>query len=109
MRYQPHPLRIQLRRTKGWRKPEGAIVVSRPSKWGNPMWAGIFAGYTTEDAVRDFRRWLNGDNSYRSLGNPPSLEEITRELRGKQLACWCPLDKPCHADVLAEIANWESL
>lgn len=31
------PQRIQLRRTKGWRKPEGAIVVARPSKWGNPF------------------------------------------------------------------------
>jgi hypothetical protein len=31
------PERIQLRRVKGWRKPEGAIVVSRPSKWGNPF------------------------------------------------------------------------
>lgn len=27
------------------------------------------------------------------------------ELRGKDLACFCPLDKPCHADVLIEIAN----
>lgn len=27
------------------------------------------------------------------------------ELRGKDLACWCPLDQPCHADVLLEIAN----
>ena len=27
------------------------------------------------------------------------------ELRGKNLACWCPLDQPCHADVLLEIAN----
>ena len=31
------PERIQLRRTKDWRKPEGAIVVSRPSRWGNPF------------------------------------------------------------------------
>lgn len=28
-----------------------------------------------------------------------------RELRGKDLACWCPLDQPCHADVLLELAN----
>lgn len=34
------PRRIQLRRTKGWRKPEGAIVVARPSKWGNPFRVG---------------------------------------------------------------------
>lgn len=31
------PQRIQLKRTPGWRKPEGVIVVSRPSKWGNPF------------------------------------------------------------------------
>jgi hypothetical protein len=27
------------------------------------------------------------------------------ELRGKNLACWCPLDQPCHAEVLLELAN----
>jgi len=32
-------------------------------------------------------------------------EEIKRELRGKDLMCWCRLDHPCHADVLLEIAN----
>jgi len=33
------------------------------------------------------------------------------ELRGKDLACWCPLDKPCHADVLLRLANkaWSGL
>lgn len=31
------PRRIQLRRTKGWRKPEGAVSVARPTKWGNPF------------------------------------------------------------------------
>jgi hypothetical protein len=29
------------------------------------------------------------------------------KLRGKNLACWCPLDQPCHADVLLELANQE--
>lgn len=29
------------------------------------------------------------------------------DLRGKNLACWCPLDQPCHADVLLDIANKE--
>jgi len=33
------------------------------------------------------------------------LRNMLPELRGKDLACWCPLDKPCHADVLLEIAN----
>ena len=36
---------------------------------------------------------------------PPSLDRIRSELRGKNLACWCPLDQPCHADVLLELAN----
>jgi hypothetical protein len=30
------PKRIQRRRTKGWRMPEGAIYVGRPTRWGNP-------------------------------------------------------------------------
>ncbi len=30
------PRRIQLRRTKGWRKPPGAVVIPRPTRWGNP-------------------------------------------------------------------------
>jgi hypothetical protein len=34
----------------------------------------------------------------------PSADEI-RELAGRDLACWCPLDQPCHADVLLELAN----
>lgn len=36
---------------------------------------------------------------------PPSLDEIRQSLAGKNLACWCPLDQPCHADVLLELAN----
>lgn len=35
----------------------------------------------------------------------PVLIEAVRKLRGHNLACWCPLDQPCHADVLLEIAN----
>lgn len=35
---------------------------------------------------------------------PPSADDIA-ELRGHDLACWCALDAPCHADVLLEIAN----
>ncbi|NUO35598.1 MAG: DUF4326 domain-containing protein [Dermatophilaceae bacterium] len=34
-----------------------------------------------------------------------SFREAVETLRGKDLACWCPLDQPCHADVLLEVAN----
>lgn len=92
------PERIQLRRTKGWRKPDGAIVVSRPSKWGNP-----FTGSSRADAVamfEDYLRRMPQQDTGRTV-----FEEIRRQLRGKDLCCWCPLDQPCHADVLLEIAN----
>jgi hypothetical protein len=48
-------------------------------------------------AVDAYRRWAKGHDE---------LEyQVRQVLRGKDLACWCPLDQPCHADVLLEIAN----
>jgi hypothetical protein len=93
------PERIQLHRTKGWRKPEGAIVVARPSRWGNP--------YRVSDAppghpdpqvwaVEQFRLWAT---------TGLDVDDIRASLRGHDLACWCPADRPCHGDVLVEIAN----
>lgn len=92
------PQRIQLRRTKGWRKPEGAIVVSRPSKWGNPFKAGAYV--TTDQIVERYRAGVD-----RHWPGFPTADEIREHLAGHDLACWCPLDQPCHADVLLEIAN----
>lgn len=94
------PERIQLRRTKGWRKPEGAVVVSRPSKWGNPFRIGQDVE-TAEEAVWRYRAWLNGPSTEAWL-----LRQIIKEdLGDRDLCCWCPLDQPCHADVLLELAN----
>lgn len=93
--YKPHPLRFQLRRTKGYKKPEGGVVVSRPSQWGNPYKASECAGGAA-GAVEAFRTLMT---------HPDNQAKIRRELKGKQLGCWCRLDQPCHADVLAEIAN----
>lgn len=99
------PKRIQRRRTKGWRMPEGAIYVGRPTRWGNPFdWrkcspdAGprAWARGAAVDLFRDhLRRQLRRDAS----------REMLAELRGHDLVCWCPLDQPCHADVLIELAN----
>lgn len=96
------PKRIQRRRTKGWKMPEGAVYVGRPTKWGNPFRVGGgFPKYplTAEAAVTYFLSHLE-HGCFRV-----SIAEVIRELRGKDLACWCPLDKPCHADVLLELAN----
>lgn len=92
------PVRVQLLRTKGWRKPENTVVVSRPSKWGNPF-AGESNSVDRAYVTGLFRDYLN---------LPEKAEFVTKikkELRGKNLACWCPLGQPCHADVLLEIAN----
>lgn len=39
------------------------------------------------------------------VGPPPTIDAIRAELRGKNLACFCALDRPCHADVLLKLAN----
>lgn len=60
---------------------------------------------TRAQVVELFRRAVLTDTGrYR---NTPSVAEIRAELRGRDLACWCPLDQPCHADVLLAIANGE--
>jgi hypothetical protein len=93
------PKRIQRRRTKGWRMPEGAIYVGRSTNWGNPY--VVSAQQSADEAVQMYRRlWeehLTNDEGAR--------ERLIRKLRGKDLVCWCPLDQPCHADVLLELAN----
>lgn len=58
-----------------------------------------------EIAVEYFRLAIHPAASKDSLTAYPLWAEIQAELRGKDLACWCPLDQPCHADVLLEIAN----
>lgn len=82
---------------------EGAILVTRPGKWGNPFRVGHEAK-TREEAVRMFRDMLSDDRARAARGYP-SVDQIVKALRGRSLACFCPLDEPCHADVLLEIAN----
>jgi len=153
----PRPYRVQLRRTKGWRKPDNTVVVARPSQWGNPfrvaiqpdscgMWSVTFQTkhsgpywcdeYETHaeavaGAVDFYRDWATKGPDHYLRALMASTGEDTEEvlittrmskrihrsgvmiyvdqlgLRGKNLACWCPLDSPCHADVLLELANRE--
>lgn len=101
------PVRIQRKRTKGFNlqaaSPNGlpVVYVGRPTKWGNPF-SWVVDEYGLVMAVRVFAEY--------ALNEMP--QGYIDELRGKNLACWCPLtDKdgnpvPCHADVLLELANW---
>lgn len=128
-----HPIRVQLRRTKGWRKPPNTVVVARPSKWGNP-WLIKAEGHCSTCSCGSMRFSVIHATDRSSMGtfetkdaripgtgaaywamqgfrrhlwDSPDLLAAISELRGKNLACWCPLDQPCHADVLLDLANRE--
>lgn len=118
------PRRIQRSREKGWRMPPNTVYVGRGSRWGNPWrvmqtrngewWCeipgprgrrGPFGSreIATQAAVDSYRMMIEQPLSGAvQLDFAP--EQIAR-LRGKNLACWCRLDQPCHADVLLELAN----
>jgi hypothetical protein len=98
------PRRIQLKRAKGWRKPIGVVVVSRPSKYGNPFRVGRHLT-TPEAAVVAYREQLVTRGLWRGATLLVNVHDVRRELRGRDLACWCPIGQPCHADVLLEVAN----
>ena len=107
--------------------PEGAIAVTRPGFYGNPFpvgaycrmgdprgrrdWMGMSWSHsligpqpgftlieTREEAVEWYRRWV-------AIWSDGMLARARSALGGHDLACWCPLDAPCHADVLLELAN----
>jgi hypothetical protein len=91
------PRRIRLGRRRGWRKPATAVVVARPSRWGNPFVIG--PDRSRAEAAASYERSLREG----SLGF--TVDDVRRELAGRDLCCWCPLDEPCHADVLLRVAN----
>lgn len=98
------PVRIQLSRKKGWKMPENTVKVDRSTGFGNP-YAGDGSGGDRAYLVDLFRNYC-----FRDAIGDAFRERVRRELRGKNLACWCPLPEPgqpdhCHAAVLLEIAN----
>lgn len=92
------PERIRLSRARGWRKPENAVVVARPTVWGNPFRVGD----TPESRAEAVRRY---EEELLAGRLRVSVEDVRTRLAGKDLACWCSLDGPCHAEVLLRIAN----
>ena len=103
------PRRVQLSRARGWRMPENTVKVDRTTKWGNPFVPGK-TGDVYSGKVK------NGHHAYQLYAsvahdNKQLVAAARAELRGKNLACWCPLPTDpyeqdcCHAAVLLEIAN----
>lgn len=119
------PRRVQMSRQHPWRAeyPE-AVIVARPSRWGNPfdvrtygldlslklfrncalgIWNPSLLEQSQTDAYWDATYQAHTEWMRRVGFNPTEL--IRYDLRGRDLACWCPLDQPCHGDVLLELAN----
>ena len=94
------PRRVVRRRTENWKMPANTVYVGRPSVWGNPFVVGseLIGGekLSAEKSIALYRQYA------REAFNERDLRAC---LRGKNLACWCPLNQPCHADVLLEMAN----
>jgi hypothetical protein len=111
---------IRLQRVPGRRKPANAAYVGRPTRFGNParlVYAdhGLIVQWGTEGGAvgtwpadgLDARR--HATELYAAWINQPEQEPLRALVRnllhGRDLTCWCPLDQPCHADVLLELAN----
>lgn len=110
--------------------PANTVYVGRPTLWGNP-WTVAEMGSVYDvppaerraAAVRAYRRelegwgllsdygWYTSDKAWGAMERriqatgAKDMAEAAILLKGKNLACWCPLDQPCHADVLLELAN----
>ena len=102
--------------------PPNTVYVGRPSRWGNPFVFYEQFGLTREASLALYREAVLGgwsptpvaDWSDNLVWNIYSTSqrfsrhlkgERPHDLRGLNLACWCPLDQPCHADILLELAN----
>lgn len=118
------PCRIQRKRTKGWKMPPNTVSVTRPGKFGNPFkWVDGWIMYFHEG---EWKKWsltdsfssdpyhvyklykmlLKGQLKDNPAGRPlPAIPDNIESLRGKNLACFCPVGQQCHADILIEVAN----
>lgn len=107
--------RVQLKRERGWRMPANTIKVDRTTRFGNPFNAGDFG---QDQAIQLHRLWITGELSdeeirekyapiiaHHLISRRKVVQTSLSELRGKNLACWCSLDEPCHADTLMELAQ----
>lgn len=121
------PKRIQRKRSRGWRMPEGAVIVSRPTKWGNPFKVGgeylspryldpgwidlkhptmvVYPFNETQyriDLVQRTVRCVSREQAilwYRTTRSDWYWRDARKALAGKDLACWCPLPAPGETDV----------
>ena len=108
--------RVQRLRKKGYKTPENTVYVGRPTKWGNPfkvigeknIWFVVeenddpICSFETEKEALDccvemYKEYISHEHNLGIVN--------VFDLKGKNLSCWCPLNKPCHVDALLSILN----
>jgi len=127
------PVRVQLRRTKGWRMPANTLKCDRTTTRGNPFVChrkgapGAHCRRVTPDAtyccLDTYEEWVRSgfeDRPSRCMSIMAGLDgldgypartahvEAVKAARGYNLACWCGLDVDCHCDIQIELANTAS-
>ncbi|GAB4023325.1 DUF4326 domain-containing protein [Spirosoma migulaei] len=124
------PIRVQRKRTKGFKLPAGTVCVTRPGKWSNPFTVEEETVAITQKAkeagfvpVRPIEKQARNEvvtKFHDMIADPYShhvmpeirerfiyMREHLEDLTGKNLACFCSLDQRCHADILLKLANPE--
>jgi len=92
------PIGIQCSRQHPWKTAHNVYVGrgrGQYGRWGNP--------YTVQEYGRE--QALARFEAYVAAMAPEALAALLAPLRGKDLACWCPLDQPCHRNVWLRLAN----
>ena len=97
------PQRVQLKRSAGWKMPANTVKVDRTTRWGNPF--TIAECGSAAIAVAQHGRWMRGEIGAPGGVEPPARDALRTALGGRNLACWCALNGPCHADLLLILAN----
>jgi uncharacterized protein DUF4326 len=97
------PQRVRLERSAGWKMPANTVKVDRTTVWGNPF--TIADCGSAQVAVAQHGRWMRGEIAAPGGVEPPASEAVRAALGGRNLACWCAANGPCHADLLLALAN----
>jgi hypothetical protein len=101
--------RVRLSRRRGAKLPPGTVVVSRPSRWGNPFdWRDMMGAtpeLKKEYACSKYEHWLLKGEYGRADERQWILDNIHTIRDAEYVACWCSLSGNCHADILIRLSE----
>ncbi len=124
-----NPIRIQRKRSKGYKTPPNTLYVGRPTKFGNPFllqgdmiyvdaghrrkilskWVCFYqdGGHTIEEVVKLYRDMLLDLNSHEVEPEIKQrfkvMQDSITDLTGKNLSCFCSLSCRCINRIVKQI------